>query len=86
MDAAPKPAKPITKRVRRPKQVTESAAEQQQAAERQGVTRDDPLPAAVAEAEVLLRLGQRDVHDGRIEHDHELCHAYYDQHPPAHGM
>jgi hypothetical protein len=34
----------------------------------------------------MLRFGQCDVHDGRIERDHELCHAQHDEHPPAHGM
>ena len=46
-------------------QVAEAAAEQQQRAERQRVGGDDPLALVVGEAEVLLRAGQRDVHDRR---------------------
>ena len=56
-------------------QVAEPAAEQQQAAERERVRGDDPLALVVAEAEVLLGRGQRDVHDGRVEHDHQLSDA-----------
>ena len=52
-DAAPKPAKPDHEEGASAQQVTKAAAEQQQAAERQRVTRDDPLPVAVAEAEVF---------------------------------
>ena len=53
-------------------QVGEAAAEQQQAAEGERVGGDDPLAVAVGEAEVGLGGRQRDVHDGRVEHDHEL--------------
>ena len=52
--------------------VAEPAAEQQQAAEGQRVGGDDPLEAAAAEAERLLDVRQRDVHDRRVEHDHQL--------------
>ena len=64
-------------------QVGYAAAEQQQAAERQGVGGDDPLPVVVGEAEVLLRGGQRDVHDGRVQDDHELGEADDGEDPPA---
>jgi hypothetical protein len=56
-------------------QVAEAAAEQQQAAERQGVRRDDPLPRVVGEAQGLLGRGKGDVHDRHVEHDHQLREA-----------
>jgi hypothetical protein len=52
--------------------VRDPAAEQQQAAEGQRVGGDDPLPVGVRDPEVALRRRQRDVHDGRVEDDHEL--------------
>ena len=56
-------------------QVGDPAAEQQQTAEGEGVGGDDPLPVAVGDAQVLLGGGQRDVHDGRVEDDHQLGDA-----------
>ena len=53
-------------------QVAEAAAEQQQAAEGEGVGVDDPREVRVAEPEVGLDVGQRDVDDGAVEHDHQL--------------
>jgi hypothetical protein len=64
-------------------QVAELAAEQQQAAERQRVAGDDPLARVVGEAQVVLRGRQRDVHDRRVEHDHQLRHAEDREDPPA---
>ena len=66
-----------------PDDVADAAAQQQQAAERQGVGGDDPLPLAVVEAEVGLRGRQRDVHDGGVEHDHQLGDRHDDEHEPA---
>ena len=63
-------------------EVTELAADEQQAAERKGIRRDDPLAAIGREAEIGLRGGQRDVHDGRVEHHHELGDAEERQHCP----
>lgn len=74
-DAAPKPARPITKRVRRPSRSPSrppSSSRLPNAGAYPVMTltqRGHPQPAAVAEAQVLLRLGQRDVHDGHIGHD-----------------
>ena len=48
------------------------AAEQQEAAEGQGVGVDDPLQAGAGEAQRGLDVGQRDVHDGRVQHHHQL--------------
>ena len=53
-------------------QVTGTAAEQQQAAERQGVAVHHPLQAGVGESQGRLDVRQRDVDDGRVEHDHQL--------------
>ena len=54
------------------KQVTGTAAEQQQAAERQRIAVDHPLQAAVGKSEGRLDVGQRDVDDGGVEDDHQL--------------
>ena len=59
------------------------AAEQQQAAERQRVGGDDPLAVVVGEAEVGLRRRQRDVHDRRVEHDHQLGEAEHGEDPAS---
>ena len=48
------------------------AAQQQQAAEGEGVGVQHPRQAGGGEAEGLLDLGQGDVHDGRVQHHHEL--------------
>ena len=61
-------------------------AEQQQAAERERVGRDDPLARAVGEAQRVLRGGQRDVHDGGVEHDHQLRDAEDREDRPPPGM
>ncbi|MCP9976871.1 hypothetical protein LUX32_03690 [Actinomadura madurae] len=50
--------------------VGDPAAEQQQAAERQRVRGDDPLPVAVGDREVPLERRQRDVHHGGVQDDH----------------
>src|SRR5262249_7368235 len=55
-----------------PEQVGEPPAEQQQAAEEDGVRGDDPLQALLAEVEVGLDRRQGDVHDCYVEDDHEL--------------
>ena len=64
-------------------QVAEPAGEQQQAAERDQERVDDPGQVALAEVEVVLDRGQRDVHDRRVEHDHQLRQADDDQRRPA---
>jgi len=47
-------------------------SEQQQPAERQGIRVDHPLQAAAGESQGGLNVRQRDVDDGRVEHDHQL--------------
>ena len=66
-----------------PEQITELAAEQQQAAKGERIGRDDPLPAVGGETEVPLRRRQRDVHDRRVQHDHQLGDAEQGEDRPA---
>src|SRR5262249_13840580 len=66
-----------------PDQVTGAAAEEEEAAERERVGVDDPLQIGLGEVQVLLDRRQRDVHDRRVEHDHELRQADEDQHKPG---
>ena len=66
-----------------PEQVARAAAEQQEAAEDERVRVDDPLEVGLREPEVLLDRRQRDVHDRRVEHDHELREADEDEDDPA---
>ena len=81
-EATAKPSRPPMKAHLRPNR-SPSAAEQQQRAEGQRVGGDDPLPGVVGEAEVLLRAGQRDVHDRHVEHDHQLGDGDQRQDQPA---
>ncbi len=53
-------------------QVTRPCAEQHEAAERQDVGVQHPREGARGEAQVLLDVGQRDVHDGCVQHHHHL--------------
>jgi len=53
-------------------QVARAPGEDQEAAEGQGVERDDVLQAADRDREVGLDLRQRDVRDRVVEHEHEL--------------
>ena len=69
-----------------PPEVGDTSAEQQQAAEGEGVGGDDPLLVAVRYAQVVLGGGQRDVHDGRVEYDHQLRQGDEHQRFPAAGV
>jgi hypothetical protein len=64
-------------------QVSEPAAEEQEAAKRQQVTIDDPRQRGLREAEVPLDRGQRHVDDRAVENDHERAQAQHDQGKPA---
>src|SRR4029077_13147296 len=64
-------------------QVPRAAAEQQEAAEHERVGVDDPLEIGLAEPEILLDRGKRNVHDGRVENDHELRETDEDEDHPA---
>ena len=54
-----------------PVEVAEPPAEQQEAAERQQVRVHDPRQRRLREAEIVPDRRQRDVHDRRVEHDHQ---------------
>ena len=64
-------------------QVTEPAAQQQEAAEGQQVRVDDPGERRLGEAEVGSDGRERDVHDRRVEHDHQVAEAQHDQRRPT---
>ena len=64
-------------------EVAETAGQEQQAAERDEERVDDPRQVRLAEAEVVLDRGQRDVHDRDVEDDHQLREADDDQRCPA---
>ena len=53
--------------------VAGAGAEQQQAAEGQGVGVDHPRQVGGGEVQRGLDVGQGDVHDRRVEHDHQLA-------------
>ena len=63
-------------------QVGRTTAEQQEAAEHERVGVDDPLEVLVGEAQIRLDRRQGDVHDRRVEDDHELREAHDDEHEP----
>ena len=64
-------------------EIPEAPAQQQAAAEGEHVGVDDPGKRRLREAEIGADRGQRDVHDGRVEHDHEAPPAEHDQREPA---
>jgi hypothetical protein len=68
-------------------QVGQPAAGQQQAAERQRVRGDHPLPLHRGETQRPLRGRQRDVHHRQVEDHHELRQADHaqDEPPPVPG-
>ena len=66
-----------------PEQVGQPAAEQEHAAEHDRVGGHHPLQALLAEVQVGLDRGQRDVHDRDVEDDHELGGDDHRQHEPA---
>ena len=65
--------------------VGEATAEEQQAAERQGVAGHDPLAVGIGESERVLGRRQGDIHDGGVQHHHDLGQAQHgqDQPPPV---
>ena len=64
-------------------QVTEPAGQQQQAAERDQVGVDHPGQARRTRSQVGLDVGQRHVHDGDVENDHQHAGAQHVQRDPA---
>jgi hypothetical protein len=63
-------------------QVAGPAAEQQEAAEDERVGVDDPLQVRLAQVQIRLDRRQRDVHDRRVQDDHELREADQDEDDP----
>ena len=64
-------------------QVADPSGEQQQAAERDQVGVDDPGEVVLREAQVVLDRRQGDVHDRRVEDDHQHAHAeHVEREPP----
>src|SRR5205823_1096055 len=58
-------------------------AEEEESAEEEHVRVHDPGERALGEAEVRSDRWQRDVHDGRVEHDHEAAQAEDHESAPA---
>jgi hypothetical protein len=67
-------------------QVGGAPAQQQEAAEHQRVRVHHPLEVLLREVQLGLNRRQRDVHDRRVEHDHELRGAQQDQRDPPLGV
>ena len=83
-EATVKTATPGDEQALPAEQVGRAPAEQQEAAEDERVGVDDPLQARPARsARPVLDRRQRDVHDRRVEHDHELRDADEDEDEPA---
>jgi hypothetical protein len=64
-------------------EIAEPSREQEQAPERDQERVDDPREARLAEVEVALNRGQRDIHDRDVEHDHQLRQAHDHECRPA---
>jgi hypothetical protein len=66
-----------------PEEVSEAARQQQEASEREQVGVDDPGKRGFGEAQVGADRRQRDVHDRRVEHDHQIGQTEHVQRQPA---
>ena len=66
-----------------PGEVAEATGEQQQATEGDQVRVDDPREAGLREMQVGLDRGQCDIHDGRVEDDHQHPRAQHVERDPA---
>ena len=66
-----------------PVEITEPPTEQQEAAEGEQVGVDDPRKRRLGEPEVGPDRRQRDVHDRRVEHDHQGAGAEDEECEPA---
>jgi hypothetical protein len=64
-------------------EIAEPSREQEQTPERHQERVDDPGEVGLAEVEVALNRGQRDIHDRDVEHDHELRQAHDHESRPA---
>ena len=79
---AREPDQPGQERDLAAQQVGQPAAEQQQAAERQAVGGDHPLPVHGREVQRPLRRRQRDVHHRQVQYHHQLRQADHAQDQP----
>ena len=66
-----------------PDEIAHPPGEQQEAAEGDQVGVDHPREVALGEVQVALNRGQRDVHDRRVEHHHQLAEAQHPERDPA---
>ena len=66
-----------------PIQIAQSSAEQQEAAERDHVCIDHPDQRGLGKAEIVTDRWQGDIHDGRVEHDHQHAGAKDIEREPA---
>ena len=66
-----------------PEQITQSPAQQQTAAKGEHVGVDHPYEGGFGKAQVCLDGRQRNVHDGRVQHDHQHAQAEHDEGKPA---
>src|SRR5207302_4849925 len=65
-------------------QVSHAPDQEHESSDSYQVRGDHPRDADLDEEEVTLDVRQRDVHDGRVEHDHQLAKTDHDQgHPPS---
>ena len=66
-----------------PEEVAEPAAEQEEAAEGEQIGVYHPGQRGLGEVQVLSDRRQRDVHDRRVEHDHQRGEAQHVEREPA---
>jgi hypothetical protein len=66
-----------------PVEVAEAAAEKEEPAEEEHVRVHDPGEGCLGESEVLADRRERDVHDRRVEHDHEAAEREHGEGEPA---
>ena len=66
-----------------PVEVAKASCQKQEASECQQVGVDDPRERGLREAEILTNRRQRDVHDRRVEHDHQISETENDECDPA---
>ena len=82
-DATVNNTMPMRNRQPLAEQVGEPAAEQQETSERQEVGVDHPHQARLVETEAGFDRRQGDVHDRRIENDHDVAEAKHGEGEPA---
>src|SRR5216683_3346745 len=66
-----------------PVEIAQPAAEQQEAAEGEHVCVHDPYERGLGEGQIIPDRRQRNVHDRRVENDHQDAGAEHIECPPA---